>query len=394
MTAVVQSPTRFVALAGELADAFAAPADRLDRDNAFPHENFDDLRASGYLKLTVPERYGGLGADPISYILAQERLAQGCASTALAVNMHLSLMGRLGDNGPWPEERYADLARQVAEGEAIVNTTNSEPELGSPSRGALPSTTATRVAQGWIVNGRKRWATLAPALTHMYSLVTVLDGDAPPRRGNILIPASAAGVRIEETWNNLGMRGTGSHDIVFEDVLVDSDALLPNERADAPNEGAAWWTFPSCAVYLGVGTAAKNAAIAYARERSPNGMAGTIAELQTVQHRIAEMEILIWQAHTLLLDTAQEWQRFPDLRTDLLWKLGALKYTSTNNVLSVTEIALRVAGSAGLAYSSPLQRYFRDARTAIGHPPMDDAVLTQVGKRALGIAPNPAIPSK
>jgi alkylation response protein AidB-like acyl-CoA dehydrogenase len=344
MTATLLAPTRFVALAGELADVFAERADRIDRDNIFPHENFDDLRASGYLKLTVPERYGGLGADPIAYVLAQERLAQGCASTALAVNMHLSLMGRLGADGPWPEERYAELAHAVSAGKAIINATNSEPELGSPSRGALPSTTATRTADGWVVNGRKRWATLAPALTHMYSLVTVIDGAAPPRRGNILIPANAPGVRIEETWNNLGMRGTGSHDIVYENVLVDADALLPNERAGAPNEGAAWWTFPSSAVYLGVGIAAKNAAIAYAKDRSPNGMTGTIAELQTVQHRIAEMEILIWQAHTLLLDTAREWQATPEPRGDLVWKLGALNYTLPNNVLKVTEIALRVAG--------------------------------------------------
>ena len=122
-------------------------------------------------------------------------------------------------------------------------------------------------------------------------------------------------------------------------------------------------------------------------------MIGAIAELPTVQHRIAEMEILLWQAHTLLLATADEWQRSPNRRDELMWKLGALKYTLTNHVLKVTEIALRVAGSAGLAHSSPLQRHFRDARTAIGHPPMDDAVLTQIGKQALGLLPNPANPS-
>ena len=77
MTATLLSPTRFVALAAELADVFARRADRIDRENAFPHENFDDLRDSGYLKLTVPERYGGLGADPIAYILAQERVGAG-----------------------------------------------------------------------------------------------------------------------------------------------------------------------------------------------------------------------------------------------------------------------------------------------------------------------------
>ena len=87
-----------VELAGELADKFAERAAAYDRDNTFPFENYEDLRASGYLNLTVPEQLGGRGATLMELVLAQERLAMGCGSTALAVNMHVSPVGQWGSD--------------------------------------------------------------------------------------------------------------------------------------------------------------------------------------------------------------------------------------------------------------------------------------------------------
>jgi alkylation response protein AidB-like acyl-CoA dehydrogenase len=148
-----------------------------------------------------------------------------------------------------------------------------------------------------------------------------------------------------------------------------------------------WHIIPSAAVYLGIAQAARDDAVAFARDRRPNGMSGSIAEVQTIQHKIAEMEVLLLQARTLLYDTAEQWVARPDERSDIGWQLAAAKYTVTNTVIRVTDLALRVAGSAGLYNSSPLQRYFRDARTALGHPPMEDAMLTLIGKTALGLLP-------
>jgi alkylation response protein AidB-like acyl-CoA dehydrogenase len=382
---------QFIALADELAGRIAERAERIDRDNAFPFENFRELHRAGYLALTIPERYGGLGADVLEFALAQERLAQACGSTALAATMHLSLMGRFGELGLWPEATYQWIAGEVVRDGALINAVNSEPDLGSPSRGALPSTTAVRTPTGWRINGRKRWASLSPALTYLFSLVALNDGDEPPRRANVLIRADAPGVRIEETWDNLGMRGTASHDVIYENVEVPLDAVLPADGSGQPGDGQGWWTFPGAATYLGIGIAARNEAVRFARDRRPNGMTGSIAELPTIQHKIAEIELLLLQARTLLYDTAQEWLDHPDQREALAWKAAAAKYTVTTNVIRVTDLAMRVAGSASMASSSPLQRYFRDARTALGHPPMEDAVLTLIGKTALGlISPTPA----
>jgi alkylation response protein AidB-like acyl-CoA dehydrogenase len=380
-------------LADQLAGPIAGRAEQVDRENRFPYENFQDLHRAGYLALTIPERYGGLGASPLEFALVQERLARACGSTALTAGMHLSLLGRIGETRLWPEETYGRVVRDVIERGALINAVNSEPDLGSPSRGALPSTTATRTPRGWRIDGRKRWASLAPALSWIFSLVTIIDGDAPPRRGNVLIPANLPGIRIEETWDNLGMRGTASHDMVFDGVDVPLDHMLPVEPAGSMSPANPWFVFPGAAVYLGIAQAARDAAVDFARSRRPNGLAGPIAELQTIQHKIAEIELDLFQARSILFDTAERWEARPAEREAMSWQLPAVKLLVTNAALRVTDLAMRVVGSAALSHRSPLQRYFRDARTALGHPPMEDAVLTLVGKTALGLLPERDAPA-
>lgn len=374
-----------VALAGELAGRFAGRAAAHDRDNTFPFENFRELHDSGYLALTVPREYGGGGIDSLELAAVQERLAQGDGSTALAAGMHLLMVGRLAATRPWPEPLFAEVCRDIVAHGALINSVHSEPDLGSPSRGGLPSTTATRTADGWKIDGRKRWASLSPALTWLYLLATVVEEGKEPRRGNLLLRADTPGVRIEETWDNHGMRATGSHDLVLEDVRVPAAALVPDTGMPVPGGGKDWGGFAGPAVFLGVATAARDVAVAYARERTPNGMAHPIAHLQTVQHRVAEMELLLLQARTLLYDTAERWQRFPDERDALTWRLAAVKYTVSNHAIRVGDLALRVTGSAGLSRGMPLERYVRDLRVSIGQPPIDDAALTIIGKAALGL---------
>ncbi|MCC6312938.1 MAG: acyl-CoA/acyl-ACP dehydrogenase [Thermomicrobiales bacterium] len=386
---VTERQARFMATADDLAVRFAERAERHDRDGSFPFENFADLHETGYLALSVPREYGGEEADPLEIALAQERLARGCGSTALMTTMHLALIGRLSVLRPWPESLFAEMCREVVANGALINTTNSEPDMGSPSRGGLPNTTLVRTSEGWALNGRKRWGSLAPGLTFFSILAAVDDGETPPRRGNVLLRAGAPGLRIEETWDNLGMRATASHDIVLEDVrLPAATPILP--ESPATPDSAGWNAFPSAAVWLGIAGAARDAAVKFARERRPSGMSGPIAELQTIQHRIAELELLLWQAHMALFTTARRWVEQPEARSGMDWELAAVKYVVTNNAIRITDLALRVTGSAGLSRSLPLERYFRDVRAGLGQPPMDDATLTLVGKTALGLTGKPA----
>lgn len=374
----------FMALADRLAERVAARATEHDRENTFPFENFRDLHESGYLALTVPEEYGGRGADPLEVALAQERLARGDGSTALSATMHLLLIGRLAESRAWPEPVFERVCRDVVERGALINSAASEPDLGSPSRGGLPSTTAVRDGGGWRINGRKNWTSLAPALTYFVVMAAVQDAGQPPRRAHFLVTAGTPGLRVEPTWDNLGMRATGSDDIVLERVWVPDEARLPDDGT-SPAVDSRGWSLVTGAVYTGVATAARDYAIRYARERRPSGMSGPIAEVQTVQHRVAEIELLLLQSRSILYGTAEAWVERPECRSTIAWQLAAAKYTATNNAIRITDLALRVVGAAGLNRSRPLERYFRDVRAGLGHPPMDDAALTLIGKAALGI---------
>lgn len=375
----------FMALADDLAGRIATRAAESDRANTFPFESFDDLRAAGYLALTVPEEYGGRGATPLELALAQERLARGDGSVALAATMHLIFIGMLAQTRAWPPALFERICREVVTEGALINTAASEPDLGSPSRGALPHTTATPTAHGWRLNGRKSWTSLAPALRYFNVLAALHQEGQPPRRANFLVPAGIAGLRIEETWDNLGMRSTASHDVVLENVEVPHDALLPGEGERSAAVDPRGWAVVTAAVYTGVATAARDFAVHYARNRRPNGMAGPIAELQTVQHKIADIELLLLQSRSVLYGTAEAWDAYPDRQQEIAWQLAAVKHLATNNAIKVTDLAMRVVGSAGLARALPLERYFRDVRAGLGHPPMDDAALTQIGKAALGL---------
>lgn len=375
----------FMALADRLAEAAGVCAAAHDRDGTFPHETFRALHEAGFLALTVPEEHGGRGADPLETALALERLARGSGAVALGAAMHLGLIGRLAATRAWPPDLFARVCREVVAEGALLNSAASEPDLGSPSRGGLPGATATRVPGGWRLDGRKSWTSLAPALRYAVVLAAAQGADGPPARANFLVPMATPGVRVEATWDNLGMRASGSDDVVLEGALVPSEARLPGEEASAGGDPRPWGILFG-AVYLGVAVAARDYAVAHARERRPTALAGRpIAELPAIQGRVAEMELLLLQARAVLYGGAETFLARPEQRDAIAWQLAAGKHLATNYAIRVTDLALRVVGAAGLSRSRPLERYFRDVRAGLGHPPPDDAALALIGKTALGL---------
>jgi len=225
---------------------------------------------------------------------------------------------------------------------------------------------------------------MSPGLAYAVVLLTIQD-DEDASRGQFLVPMDTEGVIAEENWDNLSMRSSGSNDVVFDNVLVPDEYRLPQPR-EIPGSQGSDWSLLGSAVYLGIAQAARDFAVRFARERVPSGLGKPIAELQTVQHRIAQIEILLATARSLLYSIAEVWAEQPDRRDSIAWQMAASKYTVTNNAIAVTDQALRIVGSVGLQRSLPLERYFRDVRAGLGNPPMDDVALTLIGKTALGLS--------
>jgi alkylation response protein AidB-like acyl-CoA dehydrogenase len=381
---------RIVALADELAARFAERAVIHDREGTFPFENYDDLHTSGYLRLAIPQEYGGEEADIYDVVLAQERLARGDGGTALATAMLFQVIGNMREQRSWPESVFATICRTIAAEGGLINSVVTEPDLGSISRGGLPASTATPTEGGWLINGHKIFATGAPALRYMVTGVVLPPSEQAPQGelASAIVTSSSQGVRIESTWgDSLSLRTAGNDDVFYEQVFVPDEWVVARRpiggAPSGPPPGLAGWGLAVSAVYLGIGQAACDAACDYANNRVPPALGKPIAELPHIQQWIGQMEATLGAARAVLHDTAQAWAYDPESRPKLASAIAASKYLCTNAACSATDIALRVAGGFSLTRSLPLERYFRDTRAGLFNPPQDDLALAQMGRSAL-----------
>ncbi len=372
-------------MAAGLADRFSPRA----AAGGFPHENYADLHEAGYDRLIIPASFGGGGADVFEMVLAQEVLARGDASTALVTGMLISVLGRALESRSWPADVLEAIAHRVVAEGGMVNNCVTEPELGSISRGGVPSMRAERVPGGWRLHGHKIFVTGAPALKWLVT-ATMLPPDADAPEGTLcsaIVEGGSPGLRIVDTWEgSLSLRGCGNGDVFYDGVFVPDDRIV--ERVvigggDRKKPGSNGWALPIAAVYLGVGQAALDAACAYARERVPPSLGRPIAEQPHIIQWIGEMESVLSAARAVLHETARAWVDHPALRGSLGPRIGMAKYLCTNAACEATEKALRVAGGFSLTKGLPLERYFRDARAGLFQPPQDDLALGQIGRAAL-----------
>lgn len=367
-----------------LSETFAMRASAHDEAGSFPYENIADLKQSGYVTWTVPKAYGGLEISLYEMLLHQEQLARGDGSTALAIGWHVGMMLNLRSTGAFHETLFRTLCEHVMAHGELINSCASEPATGSPSRGGRPETTAFQADGGYRLTGRKTFSTLSPALS--WILVTAgIDGEDTV--GEFLVRGED--VRIVETWNVLGMRATGSHDIVLDDVFVPQDRVVairkPGEKTDRNQDGGGWMLhIPAC--YLGVGLAARDFAMEYAATYQPNSLPHPIADVPHVEQKLGEIEMKLLSARTLMYDLAARWDAAsPSERPRLRAQLGAAKVVATNAANEVVDLAMRVVGAKSLSKDLPLERYYRDVRAGLHNPPMEDVVLRTLSQS--GTAP-------
>ena len=381
-----------VELAGRLADGFAERAAEHDREATFPFENYEEMREAGYLGLTVPEELGGRGASLHELILAQERLAMGDGSTALAVNMHVSPIGQLASL--WRssgDERLADVLRRAADGRLVYASMSAEP--GDPIL-MTSSTVAERVEGGYRVSGKKIFGTESAVCTEFSTRARYDDSDRGPQVLFFRLPRDAEGMRMKETWDTMGMRATRSDDFELENVFVPDEAVFhsyPVGHFDATMLKTVWgWAMPTFgAVYLGIGAGA----LEFAREQvQARGRDGD----PHVQNLFAEMEVLLETARAVLYRHAQEMDS-GGLYTELPVQDGMAravltKYVTTNNAVAIVDRALHVVGGAGYYRRFPLERMYRDVRAGPIMPYSNLEARDLFGRTSLGIEIAPAVP--
>ncbi|GAA5532677.1 acyl-CoA dehydrogenase family protein [Deinococcus aluminii] len=380
------SPTRLPpemqAVTDRAARAIRAHADACEAAQDVTPEAAAALRASGYTRLTLPWEAGGLGASLEQFAAAQLALGEADAALGLVLAMHGHVVGSAFQSQhlqgrTLPEALLAALARASVEGK-LVNSLASEPELGSPSRGGLPRTTAVPEGDGWRVTGRKTWSTGARALS--FALVTAAAPEGEVVR--VLVPLDAPGVTVEPTWTGaLALRGSGSHDVIFQEVAVPGDHVAP--PAPGHPASSAWFWTAIAATYLGVGFAALHALAAYARERVPTALGAPIATLPRVQENVGRIATELRAARALLLEATRTWDAAPN--ADAVPGLAAAKAYATNAAVSATDLAVRTAGGAALTPALPLERLLRDARAGLTHPPADEVSYTSLGAQVLGV---------
>lgn len=374
----LETTTERLELMKTLATRFQSRAHKVDAEGGFPFDNIQDLKDTGYTTLTVPKKYGGNGISLYEMIKLQELIAEGDGSTALAIGWHMGIIYNLNEKNSWKEPIFKFLCEQVMAG-SLINSAATEPKTGSPTRGGRPETTAEQKGGRWLLNGRKTFTTMSPVLDY-FIVSASLKGTE--EIANFLIPRSAEGLKIEETWDVIAMRGTGSHDLVLEDVIIPEEYMV--EPIKPGKKRAMGWLLHIPACYLGIAKAAKRYSINFAKEYSPNSIQGTIIDLPNVQQKIGEMELKIMQAEFFLYGAAKQWdESTEEEREKLASVLGAAKLTVTNSAISIVDLAMRIVGAKSLTSQNPLQRYYRDVRAGLHNPPMDDMTIQLLAKHSI-----------
>jgi len=364
---------------GKLADSFAARAHEVDAENGFAYEHIEALRQHGYFAYSVPKQHGGQGISLYELVMLQERLAQGDAATALGVGWHMSVVHDMNYKGNWSPETLESLNREIVEKGLLLNKAVSEKTSGSPTRGGKMLTSAVQLADGsYKLNGRKTFTTLSPVLDYFIVIASLEDGTA----AEFIIPRQSEGLIIEETWNMVGMRGTSSHDLVLNDVIVPESALLCKlVKKTGVSATPSLLHIPAC--YLGIALAARKEAVKFAYHYQPNSLPTPIIELPHILTQLGQIELELQAARHYMYSVATRWDQqiiSPEL---LVAELNAVKVTAIQTALSVVDKSMRIVGAHSLSMDHPLQRMYRDVRFGLHNPPMEDAVITMLGKQAI-----------
>jgi acyl-CoA dehydrogenase len=363
--------TNWRSVLAEIGPLLAEEDRRCDETNQFAGANFALLRERGFLDLGVPVELGGAGLTRTELSEMLRTLARHCSSTALALAMHTHVLAATvwrwrNQNAPLE----VLLKRVATERIQLLSSGGSDWLDGSGK--------AVKVDGGYRIYARKIFASGAPSANLF--MTGAIDEDAPegPMMLQFGIPMNAAGVTIKETWDTMGMRGTGSHDVLLDDVFV------PDAAIGARRKPGVWHplmhivsmvAFPLVySVYTGVAEAARDLAVAAAAKRRDPAVVELVGALDT---ELAATRIAL-ESMVAYSETAQPG---PETTSTIFMHRTLL----ARSALKTVELALEVAGGASYHRRNGLERLFRDVQGARFHPLPEHQQRRLAGRLALGL---------
>jgi alkylation response protein AidB-like acyl-CoA dehydrogenase len=376
-----------------LADDFATRAAQHDREASDPLENYAALRDAGFYGLNVPVELGGGGVGLLAWSLAAEELAQGCASTALSFNMHLSVVGPLMESPLVPRATKERLAKMVVQEGKLIGGNFSEPTTSGLVGTPVPLTRARRVDAGYRITGRKAFASMIAAADYVMVMAYPEEATSATAAMLLLVPSDAPGRCVDKVWDALGMRATRSDSMTLDECWVSDDAMLVRSDDIVPfrRDGANWFWASYTAVYLGIAVAAYRAIVETVKARTPPGFAQSLAYHPDVRRQVAEMSVDLEAARLLTYHAA--W--LSDTQGPTPAALSALyraKYFVGEAVTRITRTAMTLGGAHALLKTSPLERFFRDGAVAPVQFPPRDYCLATLGMLELDLDPRDVLP--
>ncbi len=344
------------AMAREFAEASVRPiAAEIDREPRFAHETVKTMGELGLMGIAVPERWGGSGADTVSYVVALEEIARVCASHAVIMSVNNSLYGD-------PILKYGTDAQRerflvpVASGHALGCFALTEPQAGSDATNQ--HTTAVRDGDHYVLNGRKLFITNGREASFALVFCQTDRAKGPHGISALVVEKGTPGFTVSKTEDKLGIRASDTAELVFDDCRVPAANRLGEEgqgfrialtTIDGGRIGIA-------AQAVGIAVGAHERALAYARERKAFGV--PIGQHQMVQWMLADMATAIDGARLLTLRAAT----LKDAGRRFTAEAAMAKLFAAETAMKVTTDAIQVHGGYGFIKDYEVERYFRDAK--------------------------------
>jgi alkylation response protein AidB-like acyl-CoA dehydrogenase len=377
----------------ELAEDFATRSAEHDRDASHPLENYRRLRDEGFLALNVPKEWGGAGVGLLGHTLAFEALGQGCPSTALAFNMHASVVMPVmasTEIATGTKRRLADL---VVGKRKLIAGNFSEPGTTSLIGERPLAARARRIDGGYSITGRKMFASMLEAADYCMVMAYPDTATSPDAGILLLVPRDAPGRKVDANWDTLGMRATRSDSLILDECAVPDSALVFQSNDIRPFRLAHlnWFWGSYTAVYLGVAAAAYDEVRRVVKARQPEGYAQPLAYHPDVRRHVAMISADLEAARLVTYRSA--W--LSDVQGPTPETTAALyraKYVVGEAVSRITRTALTLGGAHGIFKGSRLEQLFRDGALAPLQPPQSDFCLYNLALYELGLDPLDLLP--